>query len=88
MSNLQESNSLVSNHLVPNLNNEVLRTIYKKKQKPNQTRILIAGNLLKRVWVDGPCDGPSWSQQTVMDSIVPYLCNFFCWSLHYPRRQV
>ena len=23
-----------------------------------------------------------------MDSVVPYLCNFFFWSFHYPRRHV
>ena len=23
-----------------------------------------------------------------MDFVIPYLCNFFCFSLHYPRRQV
>ena len=33
-------------------------------------------------------DGHSWSRRTVIDSVVPYLCNFFCCSPHYPRRQV
>ena len=33
-------------------------------------------------------DGPSQTRRTVMDSVVPYLCNFFSCSLHYPRRQV
>ena len=42
----------------------------------------------KTDWVDGLRDGPSWTRRTRMDSVVPYLCNFFCCSPHYPRRQV
>ena len=38
--------------------------------------ILITGNLPKRGWVDGPRDGPSWSQRTVVDSVIPYLVQF------------
>ena len=34
--------------------------------------ILITGNMPKRGWIDGPRDGPSWSQRIVMDSVVPY----------------
>ena len=44
--------------------------------------------VIKIDWVDGSRDGPSWSRRTVMDSVIPYLCNFFCCSPHYPRRQV
>ena len=42
----------------------------------------------KRGSVDGPREGSSWSRRTVMDSVIPYLCRFFCCSLHYPWRQV
>ena len=42
----------------------------------------------KRGWVDGPRDEPSWSWRTVVDSVVPYLVQFFCCFLHSPRRQV
>ena len=52
--------------------------LFIKNKKPNQTRILISGNLSKRGWVDGPRDGSSWSRWTIMDSIIPYLCNSFC----------
>ena len=44
--------------------------------------------MIKIDWVDGSRDGQSWSRQTVMDSVIPYLYNFFCCSPHYPRRQV
>ena len=44
--------------------------------------------MIKTDRVDGSRDGPSWSRRTVMDSVVPYLCKFFCCSPHYPRRQV
>ena len=77
MSNIQESNNKesnmkVSNNKESNPKNEVFETIC-KKQKPNQRRTLIAGNLPKRGWVDGPRDGPSWSRRTVVDSVVLYL---------------
>ena len=44
--------------------------------------------VIKTDWVDRSHDKPSWSQRTVMDSVVPYLCNFFYRSPHYPRRHV
>ena len=44
--------------------------------------------LIKNDWVDGSREGPSWSWWTMLNSVVPYLCNFFCCSPHYPRRQV
>ena len=43
---------------------------------------LFVGNLSKRGWIDGHREELSWSRRTVMDSVVPYLCNFFCCSLH------
>ena len=43
--------------------------------------------VIKTDWVDRSHDKPSWSQRTVMDSVVPYLCNFFCCSPYYPRQQ-
>ena len=50
--------------------------LFIKKQKPNKRRTLIAKNLSKRGWVDGPRDGSPWSRRTVMDSVIPYLMKF------------
>ena len=44
----------------------------------------MSGILPKRGWVDRPRDGSSWSRRIVMDSVVPYLCNFFCCSSSLP----
>ena len=44
-------------------------------KKPNKRRTLIAENLSKRGWVTRPQDGPPWSRQTVMASIILYFTN-------------
>ena len=51
--------------------------LFIKKKKPNQRRTLIAGNMSKCGWVDGPREGSSWSQRAIMDSVVSYFVNFF-----------
>ncbi|TMW92559.1 hypothetical protein EJD97_012868, partial [Solanum chilense] len=39
-------------------------------------RTVFAENMSTRGWVDEPRNGSWWSRWTVMDSVVPYLCNF------------
>ena len=50
--------------------------LFIKKIKTNYIRTLFAGNLSKRGWIDGLCDGSSWSRWTVMDSVIQYLMQF------------
>ena len=40
----------------------------------------------KRGWVDGPRDGPSWSQQAIMDSVISYLVQFLLLLSSFPSK--
>ena len=51
--------------------------LFIKNKKPNKRRTLIAGNMLKRGWVNGPRGESSWSRRAIVDTIIPDFANSF-----------